>query len=142
VGINVEKNWPENLPVTQVRVARPTDKLEKVVHFYTIGLGLKEIGSFKNHKGYDGIMLGLPNSDYHLEITSHFSGSPCPAPTKDNLIVFYIPDKDVISKNVERLKNLGYFPVEPENTYWKEKGITFEDPDGWRIVLMNNKYNN
>jgi hypothetical protein len=31
--------------------------------------------------------------------------------------------------------------VEPENSYWKEKGITVEDPDGWRIVLMNRTYN-
>ncbi|MEB2589993.1 VOC family protein, partial [Bacillus cereus] len=23
------------------------------------------------------------------------------------------------------------------NPYWIEKGTTIEDPDGWRIVLMN-----
>ncbi len=32
---------------------------------------------------------------------------------------------------------MGYPEVEPENLYWKEKGVTIEDPDGWRIVLMN-----
>lgn len=31
---------------------------------------------------------------------------------------------------------MGYDEVEPENPYWKDKGITIEDPDGWRIVLM------
>lgn len=31
---------------------------------------------------------------------------------------------------------MGYDEVESENPYWKEKGITIEDPDGWRIVLM------
>jgi hypothetical protein len=27
--------------------------------------------------------------------------------------------------------------VVPENPYWEERGITIEDPDGWRVVLMN-----
>lgn len=34
---------------------------------------------------------------------------------------------------------MGYGEVEPENEYWKEKGKTIEDPDGWRVVLMNTK---
>jgi hypothetical protein len=32
---------------------------------------------------------------------------------------------------------LGYAAVAPENPYWNERGITIEDPDGWRVVLMN-----
>ncbi|EAL11627.1 prolyl endopeptidase [Bacillus cereus G9241] len=72
-----------------------------------------------------------------LEFTTHVNGSPCPAPTKDNLLVFYMPNKDEIEKIVNRLSNMGYHEVEPENPYWIEKGITIEDPDGWRIVLMN-----
>ena len=35
------------------------------------------------------------------------------------------------------LVDLGCEPVGPENPYWAEKGFTFEDPDGWRVVLMN-----
>ncbi len=42
-------------------------------------------------------------------------------------------------KLADRIFSLGYNSVEPENPYWKEKGITIEDPDGWRIVLMNTK---
>ena len=51
--------WPQGLPVVQVRVARPTDRLEAVVRFYRDGLGLQEIGSFTGHAGYAGVMLGL-----------------------------------------------------------------------------------
>ena len=40
----------------------------------------------------------------------------------------------------ERLQSMGYPQVEPENGYWKELGVTIEDPDGWRIVLMNRSY--
>ena len=129
--------WPQDLAVAQVRVARPTDKLNEVVRFYRDGLGLPQIGSFEGHAGYSGVMLGLPRSDYHLEFTQHEQGSPCPAPTRDNLLVFYIQDKEGIERIVSRLAALGHLPVPPENPYWEQKGVTIEDPDGWRIVLMN-----
>lgn len=35
------------------------------------------------------------------------------------------------------MKHAGYSPAAPENPYWAERGVTFEDPDGWRVVLMN-----
>ncbi len=31
--------WPEGMPVVQVRVARPTDRLDELVRFYRDGLG-------------------------------------------------------------------------------------------------------
>jgi catechol 2,3-dioxygenase-like lactoylglutathione lyase family enzyme len=129
--------WPEDLNAVQVRVARPTDKLREVVRFYRDGLGLEVVGSFEGHAGYSGVMLGLPGKDYHLEFTRHEDGSPCPAPSKDNLLVFYIPDKESIDRLVQRLASMGQSPAPPENPYWAENGVTFEDPDGWRVVLMN-----
>lgn len=74
-------------------------------------------------------MLGLPGSEYHLKLTSHDAGSPYPAPTKDNLLVFYIPDAGMIEGIVARLKAMGYGAVEPENPYWRDKGMTIEDPE-------------
>lgn len=133
----MESKWPKEMKVAQIRVARPTDQLKKVVNFYCEGLGLKKIGSFEGHEGYDGIMIGLPNSNYHLEFTQHKDGSPCPAPTKDNLLVFYIPESKTIEEITNRLKSMGYDSVSPENPYWEKSGVTIEDPDGWRIVLMN-----
>lgn len=132
--------WTEDLPVAQVRIARPTDKLYEILRFYTEGLGLKRIGGFKGHEGYDGEMLGLPGVSYHLEFTQHENGSPCPAPSKDNLLVFYIPDPDVVDQITGRLLTMGYPPVSPENPYWEEDGITIEDPDGWRVVLMRRAF--
>ncbi len=125
--------------MAQVRIARPTDKLLEVARFYCqgLGLGLRLLGGFESHSGYDGIMVGLPGFPYHLEFTQHEHGSPCPAPTKDNLLVLYIPDQQRINLIVARLESIGYPAVEPENPYWKAKGaITIEDPDGWRLVLM------
>ena len=124
-------------PVTQVRIARPTDRLEEVVRFYRDALGLEQIASFEGHAGYDGVMLALPGRRDHLEFTHHASGSPCPAPTKDNLLVFYVEDEGAFRKMVARLRRHGHEPVAPENPYWAEEGLTFWDPDGWRVVLMH-----
>ncbi len=82
-------------------------------------------------------MLGLPGTDYHLEFTSHVDGSPCPAPTRDNLLVFYFHNDGQMYDAVERLAAAGHGPVEAENPYWSAAGaLTFEDPDGWRVVLV------
>ncbi|HEX8649600.1 MAG TPA: VOC family protein [Pyrinomonadaceae bacterium] len=129
--------WPTDLPVAQVRVARPTGKLGEVVRFYRDGIGLRQIGSFEDHAGYSGVMLGLPEHAVHLEFTEHEAGSACPAPSADNLLVLYIPDQEAIKRIVNRLSAMGYRPVPPLNPYWEQKGVTIEDPDGWRVVLMN-----
>ena len=133
----MENVWSDTLPVSQFRIARPTDQLDKLMEFYHDGLGLKIIGAFEGHQGYNGVMLGLPDANYHLEFTQHVDGSPCPAPTKDNLLVFYIPEREARDAIVNRLKKMGYRTVVPENPYWETHGVTIEDPDGWRIVLQN-----
>lgn len=133
----MKEHWSDDLRAVQVRIARPTDKLKEVVRFYCEGLGLEKIGSFENHAGYSGVMIGLPGREYHLEFTEHENGSSCLAPTRDNLLVFYIPEKEAIEKTLAQLAAMGYGPVAPENPYWQEKGVTVEDPDGWRVVLMN-----
>ena len=123
--------------VAQVRIARPTDRLEEVVAFYRDGLGLRELERFTNHAGYDGVMLGLPGKTYHLEFTRRAGGSACPAPSADNLLVLYIPNATQLATLRARLEGRGYAPVEPENPYWSPISVTFEDPDGWRVVLCN-----
>lgn len=124
-------------PVAQIRIARPTDKLEEVVRFYREGLGLKVLGSFSGHEGYDGVMLGLPDAGVHLEFTRHAAGSPGQAPSRDNLLVLYIPERAAIARIRERLAAMGYPEVEPENPYWKGRSTTIADPDGWRVVLFD-----
>jgi len=127
--------WPPELPVRRVRWARPTDLLDEVVAFYTDGLGLQELGRFEGHAGYDGVLVGLPGSDYHLEFTKHAGGSPGPAPSEDNLLVLYVESKREAELVAARLDALGYPAVEPENPYWDGRSVTVADPDGWRVVL-------
>ncbi len=119
----------------QIRIARPTDRLEEVRAFYCDGLGLPELHRFSSHDGYDGIMLGLPGKAVHLEFTRHAEGSPCPAPSRDNLLVLYLTDAEAYERLNARMRHLGHTPVAPENPYWLERSLTYEDPDGWRVVI-------
>jgi catechol 2,3-dioxygenase-like lactoylglutathione lyase family enzyme len=128
--------WPDHLPIAQVRLARPTNSLERVVPFYRECLGLKELYRFENHAGYDGVMLGLPGTRYHLELTEHADIDATVA-TKENLLVFYVGSPSALVPIVERFGAAGYSSVDAENPYWTTVGaVTFEDPDGWRLVLV------
>lgn len=118
-----------------MRIARPTDRLEAVVAFYRDALGLPVLFEFRDHAGYDGVMIGVPGLGWHLEFTQHRDGSPCPAPSRDNLIGLYIPDEADFARARARFETGGHAPVEPENPYWRDKALTYEDPDGWRVVL-------
>jgi catechol 2,3-dioxygenase-like lactoylglutathione lyase family enzyme len=122
---------------TTLRVARPTDRLVEVVRFYQDGLGLERLDSFEDHEGFDGVMLGLPGAPYHLEFTRHHSHRAGRAPSADNLLVFYLPDAQEWRSAVDRLLAAGYASVPSFNPYWDRSGRTFEDPDGYRVVLQN-----
>ena len=46
----------------QLRIARDTERLDEVVEFYREGIGLREIGGFRDHDGYDGMLLAVPGA--------------------------------------------------------------------------------
>jgi catechol 2,3-dioxygenase-like lactoylglutathione lyase family enzyme len=126
-----------DLGQAHLRVARPTDDLDAVVKFYGDGLGLEVLGSFENHDGFDGVMLGRPGASYHLEFTQNATHRAGKAPSEDNLLVFYLPDAEEWQAAVNRLEQAGYHAVKSFNPYWDKRGTTFEDPDGYRVVLQN-----
>lgn len=129
--------WPQGLAAVKVRFARQTEQLDAIKRFYVDGLGLPIISSFQGHAGYDGLMIGLPDSDYHLEFVQHEHGSPGKSPNKENLLVFYIPDAESVLAMAAKLEGMGYRRVPSENPWWDEhQAITIEDPDEWRIVLQ------
>ena len=123
--------------ITRLRVARPSDDLDGLVRFYHDGLGLDVLCRFEDHDGFDGVMLGRKGAPYHLEFTrarGHVAGR---APTQDNLLVFYLPDAGEWREAVERMQAAGFDAVPAFNPYWDRSGRTFEDPDGYRVVLQN-----
>jgi YycE-like protein len=125
---------------TTLRVARPTDRLSDVVRFYQDGVGLIEIGSFREHEGFDGVMLGVPGASWHLEFTQQHGHIAGRAPTAENLVVFYLPSKQDWQSAIDRMAAAGYTPVASNNPYWDLSGCTFEDPDGYRVVFQNSAW--
>lgn len=121
----------------KLRVARPTDNLDEVVRFYRDGLGFEVIAGFQEHDGFDGVMLGHPGLVWHLEFTRHRGHRAGRAPTQDNLLVFYLPERGAWEAAVARMCDAGYEPVTSYNPFWDRQGMTFEDPDGYRVVLQN-----
>ena len=122
--------------VPTLRVARPSDDLDGLLRFYQESLGLKLLYRFEDHEGFDGIMLGQEGTPYHFEFTrarGHVAGR---APTEDHLLVFYVPDADEWKAAVQRMRDAGFDPIPAFNPYWDRDGATFEDPDGYRIVLQ------
>lgn len=124
----------------EMRVARPTDHLDAIVEMYRTGLGLAVLGSFEDHDGFDGVMLGEKGSGYHLEFTHHRGQQVGQAPTEDNLLVFYYPDEAAWITRCNQMRLAGFIEVPAYNPYWDRRGKTFEDIDGYRVVLQNSKW--
>jgi len=121
-------------------VARPTNDINKLLTFYCNGLGFEIIYQFHDHEGFDGIMLGKPDCDYHLEFTSKKGHDAGRAPTQDNLLVFYIPDRIEWENAIQKMVIVRYEPVISFNPYWDIQGKTFEDPDRYRVVLQQSAW--
>jgi catechol 2,3-dioxygenase-like lactoylglutathione lyase family enzyme len=115
------------------RIARHTDSLEKMTAFYVDILGLEVLGSFKDHDEYDGIFLGLPGHDWHLEFTVS-PDAPVHTPDDDDLTVFYVTEGEynIIS---DRAGANGQQHLTAKNPYWRTNGLTITDPDGYRVVI-------
>lgn len=120
-----------------LRIARPSPDLAALLPFYRDGLGFEIIGSFTDHAGFDGVMLGHGGWPWHLEFTHH-PDHPAPrAPTEDHSIVLYLPDPAEWQAATARIEAAGFSPVPALNPYWDQLGRTYEDPDGYRTVLQN-----
>ncbi len=122
---------------SQIRIARPVSNLKEMQRFYAEGLGLALIGHFEDHDGISGIMLGMPDAGTHLEFTQHQEQIETRPPSADHLLVLYIANSSDYIRLCSHLEQLGFPPVAPANPYWRNSASTFEDPDGWRVVLVN-----
>ena len=122
---------------TILRIARPTDNLTAIAAMYATGLDFVVLTEFCDHDGFDGVILGHPQHPYHLEFTTHREHQVGRAPTKDHLLVFYIPDPDEWEARCACMLAAGFVRVPSYNPYWEVQGQTFEDLDGYRVVLQN-----
>jgi catechol 2,3-dioxygenase-like lactoylglutathione lyase family enzyme len=129
------------MDTVKLRVARPTRSLDAVVRFYRDGLGFSVLGGFEDHAGFDGVMLGHAGAPYHLEFTVEHGHESPRSPSEDNLLVFYVSDRARWEEGVRRMEAAGFGAVRSRNPYWDARGKTFEDPDGYRVVLYQGGWN-
>ena len=124
-------------PGAVLRVVRPTDNLTAVGEMYVSGLGFTVLTQFKDHDGFDAIILGHPQAPYHFAFITQRGHAAGRAPTKDHLLVFYVPEKNEWEERCARMTAAGFRAVPSNNPYWDRSGRTFEDVDGYRVVLQN-----
>ena len=125
-----------------LRVARATDRLDEIARFYRAGLGFELVGEFRDHDGFDGVILGHADAGYHFEFTLERESPARRPPDAESLLVFYLPDADAFHAATTRVEALGHAPVASHNPFWDRNGRTYEDPDGCRIVLCHGAWEN
>jgi catechol 2,3-dioxygenase-like lactoylglutathione lyase family enzyme len=117
---------------TSVRLARPARDLIRSTWFYRDLIGLSPVGGFENHDGYDGVFFALPGGA-ELELTA---GPAQPAPSTDeDLLVLYVRTWAEVEAIGTRLTAAGVTRIPNRNPYWNRSGLTFLDPDGYRLVI-------
>lgn len=103
---------------------------------YARGLDLREIASFYDHAGFDGVMLEEAGKGFHFEFTHCRAHPIIPSPTPEDLLVFYVPSADDWRTRCQAMLDAGFVEVEAFNPFWKQRGRTFQDPDGYRVVIQ------
>lgn len=124
-----------------IRLARPSQDPSLVARMYCDGLGFQVLGTFTDHDGFDGVMVGDSGMGYHLEFTRHRSEPVIPTPTPEDLLVFYLPDKSHWLASEQRLVKAGFQRTSSHNPYWEKCGSTWIDIDSYRLVLQNADWN-
>lgn len=119
----------------KLRIGRSTDNLEEIAKMYVEGLGFELMWEFNNHGGFSGKMIGHPKHYYHLEFTKHTTEKAGKSPSKENLLIFYLPNSEEYEAAIERISTSGFKKVKSFNPYWEREGETFEDLDGYRVVI-------
>ena len=82
-------------------------------------------------------MVGEPGAQVHFELVVCRSHPIKPSPTAEDLLVFYVPGPSEWKERCSSALEAGFKEVKPFNPYWGEQGRTFEDQDGYRVVLQN-----
>lgn len=120
------------------RIARHCNDLSSMITFYKDLLGLKVLGQFEDHDGYDGVFLGMKNESWHLEFTQSSEEADHKFDPED-LLVFYADSKKELESIISRMAKAGIKKQKAKNPYWNANGNMYLDPDGFQIIISENK---
>lgn len=116
------------------RHARHTCDLDKMETFYREIVGLEKTGGFRDHAGYNGLFMGIPGQDWHLEFTTS-ALSARQTFDEDDILVFYVHSFQELEDIRLKIKKANLEIQTARNPYWVENGIMVLDPDGYRVVF-------
>ncbi|EWD82582.1 glyoxalase/bleomycin resistance protein/dioxygenase [Klebsiella pneumoniae UCI 20] len=94
-----------------MRIARPVSELDTTASMYCAGLGLELLGSFTDHEGFSGIMLGAPEAGWHLEFTHCRHHPVTPSPGDEDLLVLYYPQQAAWEAQCAAMDAAGFLRV-------------------------------
>ncbi|MEV5446765.1 VOC family protein [Streptomyces sp. NPDC052644] len=127
-----------------IRIARPSRDLRPAERFWVSGLGF-DVLYRQTADGTPGrsslLMVGPPGAGWHLELVHDPTAPSGPRPTAEDLLVVYLGEP-VPRSVVERLERHGGKRVPARNPYWDIWGVTFQDPDGYLLVLSSRTWSN
>lgn len=55
---------------------------------------------------------------------------------REDLVVLYFPEAAEWQAACDRMQTAGFRPVKSFNPYWDVRGRTYQDPDGYRVVIQ------
>jgi len=122
--------------VPKIRLSRSTNNLEKLITFYCRGLGFEILDRYEDLNGWDGVICGHKGWPYQLEFSQRREVEEVPrAPTQNHFVVFSIPDDKDWKDTLASLYESGFQQVTNPRLYRDPCTASFEDPDGYRLVL-------
>lgn len=125
----------------ELRVARHTNNINKILDFYTKIIGLDLLGEFKNHDNYDGIFLGKKNENWYLEFTTSIEQANHYF-DEDDCLVFYVNTKNEYDEIIHRIHQNNISIINSKNPYWNLNGLNIKDPDGFNVIISPIKISN
>lgn len=82
-------------------------------------------------------MLGREGLDWHIEFTYCLRHPVQPLQTEEDLLVLYYPSEKEWMHTCASMIEAGFKMTSAFNPYWDVNGMTFVDPDGYRVVIQN-----
>ncbi len=123
--------------ISKLRLSRPTNNLENVLRFYCEGLGFEVLDRYEAQQGWDGVIVGHKDWPYQFEFSRRRDGAIVPpAPTTDHFFVFCVEDPQQWETLLKNLFQAGFSQITPPQLYADSGVATFEDPEGYRVVLV------
>ncbi|STW39258.1 prolyl endopeptidase [Klebsiella pneumoniae] len=102
-----------------MRIARPVSELDTTASMYCAGLGLELLGSFTDHEGFSGIMLGRPK---RAGIWNSPTAATIPSPPRQAMKICWcctIHSRAAWEAQCAAMDAAGFLRVTAFNPYWR-----------------------